>query len=64
MASRMWRVHKEAKRPWPVLDSDPLIDFQIMEAVALKVADEDEQARKEREIADWKKDRDKLKEFA
>jgi hypothetical protein len=37
------------------LDPDPVIDFQIMEAVGIKVAKEDEAIRKEQEKKDWKK---------
>lgn len=59
----MWRVHKLAKRPWPQLDPDPVIDFQIMEAIAIKVAEEDEKLRKEQEKKEWRKDRSSLKEY-
>lgn len=44
----MWRVCKEAGRSWPVIcDDDDVVDYMIMEAVALKVAQADEQAREE-----------------
>jgi hypothetical protein len=45
----MWRVYNAAKRPWPVLHPDPVIDYLIMEAVAVKVAKEDEEAQKQAE---------------
>jgi hypothetical protein len=60
----MWRTCKEAGRPWPVLDDDPLIDYMIMEAVAVKAAKEEAKAQKEEEQKAWKKDKsglDKLK---
>jgi hypothetical protein len=51
----MWRICKEASRPWPVLSEDPVIDYMIMEAVALRVHAEDEKERKNRERQEWKK---------
>lgn len=51
----MWRICKEAGRPWPVLSEDPVIDYMIMEAVALRVHAEDEKERKDKERKDWKK---------
>jgi hypothetical protein len=62
----MWRTYKEAGRPWPVLDDDPIIDYMIMEAVYLKVLREERDAQKEaeeREVKErWKQEaQDRLK---
>lgn len=51
---------KEAGRPWPIVcKDDDVIDFMIMEAVAVKVHHEDvhaqEKAEKDREREEWKK---------
>lgn len=42
----MWRVCKAAGRPWPKLSDDDVIDYMVMEAVALKINREDERAAK------------------
>lgn len=55
----MWRICKEAGRPWPVLSEDPVIDYMIMEAVALRVHAQDEAERKDRERKEWKKQKAK-----
>ena len=58
---RLWRVYKEAGRPWPIVcDEDPVIDYMIMEAVCIKVQKADEKARKAQERSEWKKRRDHL----
>lgn len=63
-STRMWRTLRSAGRPWPVLSDDPVVDYQIMEAVALKVAQEDEKLREEAEKAaekkKWKEDKSDL----
>jgi hypothetical protein len=62
-STRLWRVHKEAGRPWPVIcPEDDVIDYMVMEAVALKVRHEDEKARKEAERKEWKSARSHLKQ--
>lgn len=49
-STRLWRVHKEAGRPWPVIvDDDPVLDYMVMEAVAIKIRKEDEKAAKDAE---------------
>lgn len=66
-ATRLWRVCKEAGRPFPNLDEDDVIDFMITEAVALKVDKEDAAAQKKEETKNWKKDKeglDNLRELA
>lgn len=45
------------------MDEDEVIDYLILEAVAAKVAKEDEQYMKEQEKRDWKKDTSKLEQF-
>jgi hypothetical protein len=52
----MWRVCKEAGRPWPVIvPEDDVLDYMVMEAVAIKVRQEEKKAAKEAEKAEWKK---------
>jgi 3-deoxy-D-manno-octulosonate 8-phosphate phosphatase KdsC-like HAD superfamily phosphatase len=65
-ATRLWRTNKEAGRPWPVIvEDDDVIDYMVMEAVALKVSREDEDNRKDKERKDWRSDKggmDRLRE--
>lgn len=66
-ATRIWRVCKEAGRSWPVLDDDDVIDFMIMEAIAVKARKEEEDAEKAAKRRQWrdsKEGRDKLREAA
>lgn len=60
----MWRVCKEAGRPWPKLSDDDVIDYMVMEAVALRAAKEAEKAQKAAERKQWQEEqRQKLKEM-
>lgn len=61
MALRLWRTCKEAGRPWPVLDDDDVIDYMIMEAVAVKSTKVEQEAQKREEQKAWKKDDEGLK---
>ena len=66
-ATRLWQVHKESGRPWPVLDEDDVIDFMVMEAIAVKARKEEETAQKQAERKKWQRDKeglDKLREAA
>lgn len=70
-ATRMWRIYKESNRPWPVICEDDVVDFMIMEAVAVRSKIEQDEAEKEqarmKEVKDWKKDKsglDNLREVA
>lgn len=47
---RLWRVYREAGRPWPVISDDDVLDFMIMEAVALKAKKEERELREEAEL--------------
>jgi hypothetical protein len=58
--TRLWRIHKAAGRPWPELCEDDVIDFMIMEAIALKAAKEDKDAEKSRQVEEFKKDKQGL----
>ncbi len=65
---RLWRVHKAAGRPWPVIcPEDDVIDYMVMEAVAIKVriADDKEAKEAERDAArqKFKKDSSALNEY-
>jgi hypothetical protein len=47
-------VHKEAGRPWPIVcPEDDVIDYMVMEAVAIRVKEADEKAAKQAKIKDW-----------
>lgn len=59
----MWRVCKEAGRPWPTLSEDSVIDYMVMEAVALKVAEADKQEEKAKAVSEWKSDLSELEQF-
>lgn len=59
----MWLAHEAANRPWPVLDEDPVIDFKIMEAVAVRVQRTKQKAREEAEKRQWRKDTSDLEDF-
>jgi hypothetical protein len=59
----MWRVYRDAGREWPAFSDDPVIDYMVMEAVALKAKKEEDKARKDAERAEWKKQqKEKLKQ--
>lgn len=57
----MWRTHKAANRPWPVISQDPVIDYMIMEAVLMKVRKQEADQQKKVEREEWKTKRDHLK---
>ena len=61
----MWRVCKEAGRPWPVIcPDDSVLDYMVMEAVALKVRKQDKEAEKQVERSNFKKQKQQeLKEL-
>lgn len=61
----MWRVCKEAGRPWPVIcPDDAVLDYMVMEAVALKVRKQDKEAEKQVERSNFKKQKQQeLKEL-
>jgi hypothetical protein len=61
----MWRVCKDAGRPWPVIcPDDDVLDYMVMEAVALKVRKEEREAEKQVEKNQWKKEQMKrMKEY-
>lgn len=61
LATRLWTVHKEAGRSWPVISEDEVTDYLVMEAVSFYVGKEQEKLRKKQEIEQWKRDRDHLK---
>ena len=52
---RLWRVCKEANRPWPVICSeDDVLDYMIMEAVFLRVRRQDERDQQAHKVSEWK----------
>lgn len=55
-STRMWRAYKAAGRPWPNLDGDEVVDYLILEALAVKAGKEDKEALKNAEIEKWKKE--------
>ena len=57
----MWRAFRDAGRPWPTLSDDDVVDYMVMEAVALRVREEDRQAEKDRTTGQWKQDTEHLK---
>lgn len=64
---RLWTVCKEAGRGWPELDTDDVIDFMVMEAVAVKVAKEREKAEQNKKADEFKHDKaglDRLRDIA
>lgn len=61
-------MHKAAGRPWPVIcEDDDVIDYMLMEAVAIKAAKADEKAAEEAEKAaerkKFKKDTNALDQY-
>ncbi len=61
LGPRLWRVSKEAGRPVPRFSEDDVIDYMVLEAVALKVWKQEEEASKKKEKSDWKNDKESLK---
>ena len=61
---RLWRVHKDAGRPWPIIcEEDDVIDYMVMEAVAIRVRREDEKAEKARKRKEWQRESGSLDQF-
>ena len=60
-STRLWRVCKAAGRPWPQISEDPVLDYQIMEAVAIKAQQEDADEAAAQKRREWMKDRSHLK---
>lgn len=60
----MWRVCREAGRPWPILSDDPVIDYMVMEAVCLKVREQERAEAKAQERANWQaEEKERLKQM-
>lgn len=59
----MWRVYRAANRPWPVLSPDPVIDYMIMEAVAIKAKQEEETSEQRKAREKFKSDFSSLDEY-
>lgn len=49
LATRLWRVCKEAGRPFPQVSDDDVTDYLVMEAVFIKAMAEQEKHQKEAE---------------
>lgn len=59
----MWWACKDAGRPWPTLSDDDVIDYMVMEAVALKVRKQEAARQKQAERDQWKREQQqRLKE--
>lgn len=60
-STRIWRTIKGAGRPIPRWSDDDYIDYCVTEAIYLKVAKEDKEAREKAEeeskVEQWKADR-------
>lgn len=61
-STRLWRVYRQAGRAIPEFSDDPVTDYLVVEAVGLKVAKEDADARKHAEREAWKQQTDELRE--
>lgn len=59
----MWRVYRAANRPWPVLSADPVIDYMVMEAVAIKAKHEEDHAEQQKARKDFKSDFSSLDQY-
>jgi len=59
----MWRIYRAAGRSWPRLSPDDVIDYMVMEAVALKAQAEDDELAKSREKKQWQGDFSELDKF-
>lgn len=53
---RLWRVCKEANRPFPSVSPDDVIDYMVMEALAVKDQEEQQEAQKKAERDAWRKE--------
>ena len=64
---RLWRATKAAGRPWPRLSDDDVLDFMVMEAVAIRVRKIDDEAQRKAERAakrkEWQADTSELEKF-
>lgn len=66
-STRLWRVYKEAGKPFPDLTDDDVLNYLIMEAVTLKAkhqeAEAQKEAEKEAERQRFKKDTSSLEQY-
>lgn len=63
-STRVWRVFRQAGRAIPEFSDDPVTDYLVVEAIALKISKEDADARKNAEREAWKQRTDELRERA
>jgi hypothetical protein len=61
---RTWRVHKEAGRPYPKVSDDDVIDYLVVEALALKAGKERQEAEEAAKKQDWKNQTEDLRKRA
>lgn len=61
---RTWRVHKAAGRPYPKVCADEVVDYLVIEALALKAGKEREDAEVEAKKQAWKSQTDELRKRA
>lgn len=61
MAMRTWRVHKAARRPYPKVSDDEVVDYLVIEALALKAGKERQEAEEEAKKQAWKNQTDELR---
>lgn len=50
-------MYREAGRPIPPLHDDPVIDYMIIEAIAIKIRKEDKAAEKQQTRRNWQHER-------
>lgn len=58
----MARVYKETNRSFPRVSDDDVIDYMVLEAVVVKLGEEQKEMDKKAEIEDWKGDLSSLRE--
>jgi hypothetical protein len=59
----MWRICKAAGRPFPKISDDDVIDYMVMEAVTIKVRQEDAEQEEQQKKKEWQRDHKSLDQY-
>lgn len=54
-STRLWLAYREAGRPFPKLSDDDVLDFLGVEAIRLKIGEEQRAGQDAKEREDWRK---------
>lgn len=61
LATRIWAINKEAGRPFPRVSSDDVIDYMVIEALALSAMQDRKKGEDDRVKREWQAKTDELR---